>query len=69
MKYHDITSEQAAYIWKKNGMVYKYEIYSDKFTTKKTIVRYTAADFTDAIPGMAEKREINKFSKRADYPA
>ena len=65
MKLHTINPEQARFIWMRNGYVYKMETY----ITRTYPVPYNGSDYIDGIQGLAEKREINKFSKRADYPA
>jgi hypothetical protein len=64
MKLHPLTSEQARFIWMRNGAVY-----TMMETTRYTLpVLYNGENFIDGSPGYAEKRTINQFSKRDDYP-
>ena len=64
MKMHKLTSEQARFIWTRGGNVYRMKLQ----VTKEILMPYTGADFIDGAEALAEKREINKFSRRSDYP-
>lgn len=64
MKLHDISPEQARFIWMRAGTVYKLQM----CVTRKLPVSYTGEDYIDGIPALAEKRVINQFSQRDDYP-
>ena len=64
MKLHGLTSEQARFIWMRGGNVYTM-IETTRYTLPE---RYTGEDYIDGVAAFAEKRTINLFSKRADYP-
>jgi len=64
MKLHDITPEQARFIWSRAGAVFKMQM----CVTRELPVLYTGEDYINGIPALAEKRVINEFSRRDDYP-
>ena len=64
MKLHNISIEQARFIWMRNGAVYKM-VDCGRRTLPMT---YNGEDYIDGIQALAEKRIINQFSKRSDYP-
>lgn len=64
MKLHNITSEQARFIWMRSGTVYVMKMQ----VTRELPVPYTGEDYNNGIPALAEKRVINQFSRRDDYP-
>ena len=64
MKLHKITAEQARFIWMRAGTVYKMQM----CVTRELPVVYTSEDYINGIPALAEKRVINEFARRDDYP-
>ena len=64
MKLHDISPEQARFIWMRAGAVYKLQM----CVTRELPVSYTGEDYINGIPALAEKRTIYEFSRREDYP-
>jgi len=66
MKLHKLTTEQARFIWMRSGAVYTLQ---DTFRYTNLPTVYTSTDYIDGVPAHAERRVINQFNKRADYPA
>jgi len=65
MKLHEITPEQARFIWMRAGTVYTLQ---NSFRYTNIPTPYTGADYIEGVPAHAERRVINIFSRRDDYP-
>ena len=65
MKLHKLTPEQARFIWMRSGSVYTLQ---DLFRYANVPTPYKGSDYIDGNEGYAERKVINQFSKRDDYP-
>jgi len=68
-KLHAITPQQAEFMYQRSGNVF---IMSQPslYSSRERPINYTAADMIDRKPGLATRREINKFKKiYEDFPA
>ena len=65
MKLHKLTIEQARFIWMRAGTVYTLQ---DTFRYTNIPSVYNGTDYINGVPAHAERRVINQFNKRDDYP-
>jgi len=64
MKLYPITGKQARFIWERSGAVYSMKL----CVTRELPMPWTGEDWFNCPPALAEKRVINQFSSRDDYP-